>query len=147
MDKAYDHENSEVLLCKLRRANNNEGGRGDGREKPQESEGKKEEAPSAVQEAAAGTGVCAAGAGGEAEGDGSAVFAKTVCSDKGDAGSTNSVGPAAAAAEAADGLSLAGLSLSRSSPSSDARETVDANGGGSNGGALLTTVTGNDPLR
>lgn len=31
MDKVYDHENSEVLLCKLRRANNKGKGRGGGR--------------------------------------------------------------------------------------------------------------------
>lgn len=30
MDKAYDHENSEVLVCKLRRANNGDGGKARG---------------------------------------------------------------------------------------------------------------------
>lgn len=154
MDKAYDHENSEVLLCKLRRANNKEGGRGDGRDKSESSEGKKEGDSCVVKGGAAGTAVSAAGAGDTAEGDGSAVGAKTLCSDKrGDAVSI-SVGPSAAEATAqgaaipADGLSLAGVSLSPSLRSSVAPGSVDANGSSPNGGAELTpAVTGGNPLR
>lgn len=149
MDKAYDHENSEVLLCKLRRASNKEGGRGDGREKPEGKEGKKGEASCAVEGRATGT-MSTAGEGDEAEGcSRSAGGAKTLCSDKGDAVRNTRVEPAAAeaAAEAADGLSLTGVSLSPSLLSSAALESVDANGSSPNGGALLTTVKGGNPPR
>lgn len=129
MDKAYDHENSEVLLCKLRRANNKESGRGDGG-KSGGSEGKTEEASCAVEGAAAAAVAGAASAAGAGDGDEgcprAAGGAKTLYSDN------NGVEPAAAeaaaeaAATAAHRLSLAGVSLSPSLPSSVARESVDA---------------------
>lgn len=154
MDKAYDHENSEVLLCKLRRANNKEGGRGDVRGKSDGSEGKKEGVSCVVAGGAAGAAVCAAGAGDNEEGGGSAVGAKILSSDRGVAvGITSGPGLATteAAAEeastAADGLSLAGVSVSPSLPWSVAHESVDANGSSPNEGAVLTAVTGSNPLR
>lgn len=150
MDKAYDHENSEVLLCKLRRANNKESGRGDVRDR---AEGKKEGAACVVDDEAAETVVSAAGAGDTAEGDGSAVGAKTLCSDKGDTvsicvGAAATEAAAEGAATAADGLSLTEVSLSPSLSSSVAGESAGANGGSPNGGAkLAAAVTGGNPVR
>eukprot|EP00752_Nemacystus_decipiens_P016329 g14604.t1 len=156
MDKAYDHENSEVLLCKLRRTNNKEGGRVDGRDKSEGIGGQQKEGASCVAEqGTTGQAVSAAAAGHRADGE-SGAGAKTPCPDQGDAVSAY-VGPAAAdaAATAATiaeaGLSLAGVSLSPSLPSSAAgeseSESVEANGSSPNGGATLTTVADGTPHR
>eukprot|EP00903_Cladosiphon_okamuranus_P005605 g5577.t1 len=144
MDKAYDHENSEVLLCKLRRANKTEGGRGDPKDKSYDgNEGKKEGASCVVTAGAVGTAVSEAGAWDNAEGGGSAVGAEKLCSSSSGPGLAPAEAEAEEASKAADGLSLAGVSLSPSA----AHESADANGSSANGGAVLTTVTGGNTLR
>lgn len=144
MDKTYDHENSEVLLCKLRRANNVEGSRGDGSGKSEGGQGKKKEAPCGVDGGAAGrTASAAGGVGDKAENHGSSGDAVSKSTEPAAAQEA----AAEAAATAVDGLSLAGVALSPSLSSSAARESVDANGSDPKGGALLTTVTSGSPVR